>query len=94
MELFKVWYERSNSVNDEVYENTKYFTSKKDAQSFIDEQQKNIDDWNSPDPSGRFGGRMSIRYFDYEMTKVEEDTPLNEITFGMLVNIIMEVKNA
>lgn len=90
--MYKVSIEIPNSVNDDVYEKVKFFSTKEDAERFIEENEKEVDEWNKPDGSP-FGGRMSTRYFSYELEEVNRDTVMDGMTFGDLANIIYDLVN-
>lgn len=91
MQLWKVRTEVTNTVNDEEYVQIKYFGSESEAKEFEAEIQTSVDEWNKPEPSGGYGGKMSIRYLSSEIHYVDEDTDLGGLDFGTLTDIIKAV---
>ncbi len=92
--MFKANYEVTNSVNDDEVKMVKYFAEEDDAKSFIKDAEDDVDEWNKPEPgiSPYAGGKMSTRYIDTELIEVTDDTVLDGLTMGNLIEIIMATK--
>ncbi len=92
--MFKANYEVTNSVNDDEVKIVKYFAEEDDAKSFIKDAEDDVDEWNNPEPgiSPYAGGKMSTRYIDTELIEVTDDTVLDGLTMGNLIEIIMATK--
>ena len=86
--MFKAWYEITNSVNDDTNESTKFFLTKKEADSFVKEAQDSVEEWNKPEPGGGYGGKMSTRWISVEIEEVSDDTIIRDLTFGDFKSLV------
>ena len=89
IQLWRITTEVTNTVNDDCFEQTRYFGNKDACEMFEHEQQESVDEWNKPDLGP--GGKMSTRYLSTEIEKVEDDTELYGLNMGTLKDIIVAV---
>ena len=89
--MFKAWHETTNSVNDDAYESTKYFLTRKEAEAFIQKAQDSVDEWNKPEPGGGYGGKMSSRWLSSEIEELGDDTVISGLTFGDFRSLVSQI---
>ena len=89
-QMHKVTIEITNSVNDDVVEISRIFTNIEDAEELVAERQKDVDEWNKPEDSP-YGGKMSTRYMYSDIEHVDDDTVIDAMTYGDLVDLVQEI---
>ena len=86
--MYKVRTTVTNSVNNEEHTNIQIALTSEEAEAQVQKVRDNVNKWNKPEPSGGYGGKMSVRWLDSNIEYIDDDTSLANLTVGMLKQIL------